>query len=366
MEKSNFVVTLPSNSNILTHPTNRGHNYVVKLATPINLTNQTLNDDSRWEVALTTLQYTNRFYQLREDVTIYAVVIVPDLKSIQVNASFGKTIQLDVDFTEDMSGIKAIGETEQRILRPFVKDDTNKNESWFVVFGKFVVPAGEYKTLMELARRVAKEFSAVFNIPRYQYRMQVERVGTGGRFRFTAESKLETPRQQHTSQPASPKPGGIVVDYGGESRLGKYNFFLYTESVAISPPLGQVLIAIDDETPPIYYISPISANTPTFSTVQSLYVYSDIVDHQRVGNGSAQLMDIAPVQGAPGQRAHYVFDPPTYLPVNRNFIETINIVIHDGNESETLFPDDVQNVVCRLHFPAALARVYKGLGCNKT
>ena len=350
MEKSNFVVTLPSNSNMLTHPTNRGHNYVVKLATPINLTNQTLNDNSRWEVALTTLQYTNHFYQLREDVTIYAVVIVPDLKSIQIKAALGKPLQLDVDFTENMAALRALSDLERRILRPFVKDDKNKTEPWFVVFGKFVIPAGEYKTPMELARRVAKEFSGVFNIPRYQYRMRVERAGTGGRFRFTAESRLETPRQRSTSQPASPRPDGIKVDYGGESRPGKYNFFLYSEHLTISPPLGQVLIAIDDETPPMYYISPISASTPTFGAVNSLYVYSDIVGQQRVGNTSAQLMDIAPVQGAPGQRAHYAFDPLTYLPVNRSFIETIHIIIHDGNESEILFPDDVQNVVCRLHF----------------
>jgi hypothetical protein len=357
MEKSGFVVTLPSDSNMLTYPTNRGHDYVVKLASPINLTNQTLADDSRWEVALTTLQYTNRFYQLREDVIIYAVVIVPDLKSVNIRAPFGKTTQLDVDFTEDMSGIEAFGDTERRILRPFVKDETNKNESWFVVIGKFVVPAGEYKTTMELARRVAKEFSAVFNIARYQCRMVVERVGSDGRFRFTTESRLENPRRRRTSEQASPKPGDITVDYGEASRLGKYNFMLYTEHVSISPPLGQVLRAIDDQEPPIYYISPISGGTPILNTVQSLYVYSDIVEHQRVGNTSAQLMDIAPVQGSPGQRAHYVFDPPTYLPVCRNFIETIHIIIHDGDEGQTLFPDDVQNVVCRLHFRCAALRI---------
>ena len=129
---------------------------------------------------------------------------------------------------------------------------------------------------------------------------------------------------------------------------------MYSEHIAISAPLGQVLVAIDnDETTPVYYIAPISPNTPAFGSVTSLYVYSDIVDYQRVGNGSAQLMDIAPVQGAPGQRTHYVFDPPTYLPVSRNFLETIHIIIHDGNEGEVLFPDDAQNVVCRLHFRRA-------------
>jgi hypothetical protein len=61
-------------------------------------------------------------------------------------------------------------------------------------------------------------------------------------------------------------------------------------------------------------------------------------------------MDIAFVQGAPGQRTHYVFDPSTYPPVSRNFIETINVIIRGGNQGDVLFPDDVENVVCRLHF----------------
>ena len=365
MENSDFVVTLPSNSNILTHPTNRGHNYEVKLAMPINLTSHTLNDDARWEVALTTLQYTNQFYQLREDVTIYAVVIVPDLKSINIKAPSMMTTQLDVNFTTDMRAVAAMGPTVQRILRQFVKDDTNKDEPWFVVISAFVVPAGEYKTPMELARRVVKGFNTLFNTPRYQYRMQVERVGRNGELRFFAESKLETPRARRTSEATSPQSKSTLLDklresladYVKESRAGKYTFLLYTEHISISAPLGQELIVIDDEETPVFYIAPISTNTPIFNTVHSLYVYSDIVDHQRVGNASAQLMDIAPVQGSPGQRAHYVFDPPTYLPVSRSFIETIRIIIHDGKEGEVLFPDDAQNVVCRLHFRRAGVRI---------
>jgi hypothetical protein len=182
MEKSDFVVTLPSNSNMQAHAANRGHNYVVKQASPINLTGPTLNFTSRWEVALTTLQYTNQFYQLREDVTIFAVIIVPGLEYIHIKSPLGKPIQLDVDFDDDMPAIKALSESERRILKPFIKNDTNKDETWFVVFGKFVVPAGEYKTPMELARRVAKEFSIVFNIPRYQHECKWSELGLAADF----------------------------------------------------------------------------------------------------------------------------------------------------------------------------------------
>jgi hypothetical protein len=63
---------------------------------------------------------------------------------------------------------------------------------------------------------------------------------------------------------------------------------MYTDQHAISTPLGQVLITIDDkEAVPIYYIPPISANTQSFSIVNSLYVYCDVVGHQRVGDSSA-------------------------------------------------------------------------------
>jgi hypothetical protein len=54
---------------------------------------------------------------------------------------------------------------------------------------------------------------------------------------------------------------------------------------------------------------------------------------------------------------HYVFDPPSYLPVTRNFIDAIRIVIHDGGEGEVLFPDYVQNVLCRMHFRRVSVRI---------
>jgi hypothetical protein len=75
-------------------------------------------------VALTTLQYTNHFYQLREDLTIYVVVIVPDLRSVEIMAPLGKPRQLDVD----IPGIHAFGAAKRRILRAFVDNDTNGSD----------------------------------------------------------------------------------------------------------------------------------------------------------------------------------------------------------------------------------------------
>jgi hypothetical protein len=79
-------------------------------------------------------------------------------------------------------------------------------------------------------------------------------------------------------------------------------------------------------------------------------VYSDIVREQRVGDSMSPLFDIVPVKGAPGNRVHYCVNPLTYLPVNRDYVGSINIVTMDEYGNPEVFPDDVENVVCRLRF----------------
>ena len=71
---------------------------------------------------------------------------------------------------------------------------------------------------------------------------------------------------------------------------------------------------------------------------------------QRVGDSMAPLLEIVPVRGVPGNRIHYSVNPLTYLPVNRDYIDSINIVIMDEYGNPVVFPDDVENVVCRLRF----------------
>jgi hypothetical protein len=79
-------------------------------------------------------------------------------------------------------------------------------------------------------------------------------------------------------------------------------------------------------------------------------VYSDIVEEQRVGDSMSPLFEIVPVKAVPGNRIHYCVNPLTYLPVNRDYIDNINIVIMDEYGKPVVFPRDVENAVCRLRF----------------
>jgi hypothetical protein len=68
MGDQSFLVTLPSNSNMKTHPENEPGSYTVKLASPIKL-------DGEWEVALVSVQYTHCWSNLADDILLRFFVI---------------------------------------------------------------------------------------------------------------------------------------------------------------------------------------------------------------------------------------------------------------------------------------------------
>ena len=99
----------------------------------------------------------------------------------------------------------------------------------------------------------------------------------------------------------------------------------------------------------LYKVTKRGDHTPTLNGTQSLYVYSDIVKPQRVGDTEAPLLDVVPVQGSPGQRMYWSCNPPTFLPVTRTRIDNIRVLICDGRGERIRFVG-IENVVCRITF----------------
>jgi hypothetical protein len=101
MEDTSFTGTPASNRNMASHPSNCGNNYVVKLSSPLNFSGSTLNENVSWEVALTTVQYTNRLYDLRENPTLYAMLELYTTGVINTNMEKPKGVtKLPAKFTE--------------------------------------------------------------------------------------------------------------------------------------------------------------------------------------------------------------------------------------------------------------------------
>jgi hypothetical protein len=321
MEDTNFTVTLPSNSNMNSHPTNRGNNYVVKLSSPLNFSGQTLNEDAAWEVAITTMQYTNRFYDLRENSTLYTVLEFNSTNAVNSNVDKPKGVtELAATFGD--ANLTDMTDVEKRILKTF-RAATYKPKGGKAVtsyaYGKVLATAGDYKNPMLLVNNLISAFNMLFGGTRYQTNMGIAVDGATGRITFRVDNTMAA-------------------------------LYMFTESPSLVHTLGLTPKAIDKSQPAVYGLSLEGGKTPRFDAVHSLYVYSDIVKEQRVGDSMSPLLEIVPVKGVPGNRIHYCVNPLTYLPVNREYIDSINIVIMDEYGNPVVFPDDVENVVCRLRF----------------
>jgi hypothetical protein len=321
MEDTNFTVTLPSNSNMSSHPNNRGNNYVVKLSSPLNFSGQTLNEDAAWEVALTTVQYTNRFYDLRENCTLYTVLEFNSAGAVNTNVEKPKGVtELAVTFGD--ANITDMSDVEKRILKTFkavgYKPKGGKAVTSYA-YGKVLLTAGDYKNPQLVVNNLIQNFNMLFGGARYLTNMGLAVDGATGRLTLRVDNAMAA-------------------------------LYIFTESPSLVHVLGLPPKAIDNKEPAVYGLGLEGSKTPRFDAVHSLYVYSDIVKEQRVGDSMSPLFEIVPVKGVPGNRVHYCVNPLTYLPVNRDYIDSINIVIMDEYGNPVVFPDDVENVVCRLRF----------------
>ena len=325
MADQSFTVTLPSNSNMQMHPANRGNDYTVRLATPLNFAGQTLNDSVCWEAALASIQYTNRFYDVRDATVVYIVVVYPTADYIVTRDTQPVPGIAVLSTIRTLATLTTFTQDEARVLKPFVKIGAGGiTETTVLGFTKITIPAGVYKSISQVYMTIVSGFNTLFNTPRFSnVSMNAQINGANGTIHFRLSSDAVT-------------------------------LHMHMDQASMVNTLGLKAALIDtDKAPVIYKVTLKGVKTPRFDVVQALYVYSDIVKDQHVGDTLAPLMEVVPVQGSPGQRVQYNLSPLSYLPVKRTFIETIKIYICDEYGNSVTFPDDTETVVCRLRFRRA-------------
>ena len=87
---------------------------------------------------------------------------------------------------------------------------------------------------------------------------------------------------------------------------------------------------------------------PFLDDISSIYVSSDIIEYQLVGNTQVPLMGVLPIQGENGKQLYWNFNPTFYIPVIKTHIPDIEIQLSTptGKLLEILDGD----VIARLHF----------------
>ena len=91
------------------------------------------------------------------------------------------------------------------------------------------------------------------------------------------------------------------------------------------------------------YTSPNLASTK--SMYKNVYVYSDIIKNQSVGNVKAPLLRIVPVEGSYGEICCVRYEKPHYFPLSRNHIGTIHVDLRDDKGELISFESGSQTVL---------------------
>ena len=79
-----------------------------------------------------------------------------------------------------------------------------------------------------------------------------------------------------------------------------------------------------------------------------MYVYSDIVELSHVGYSQIPIMVFFSITTYFQENGHWVFNPPLYVKVKEQIINSITIKICTGTGVN--FPIEDGEVICRLHF----------------
>ena len=86
----------------------------------------------------------------------------------------------------------------------------------------------------------------------------------------------------------------------------------------------------------------------TLEDINTIFVYSDIVDYQLVGNTKATLMGVFPITGSHYEQQSWQFNPFQYIAVSSEEIRSITMSMRTPEGDPVPFLSG--NSLCRLHF----------------
>ena len=350
--RDDFFVTLPSN--VPGHPENTPSNYTTTLPTPLELAGS-------WEVALLETHYFKHWSLVKElkkepkrpkkfpktHLTIFA-------KQIEGNRiSYEREVQhlTDVDGSQQNPGASANVKLRNdpwnlrdRVHEPHgAEKPTAGDNSWFSTsaslqnynkpqwgfyHGFLTIENERFENILTLAQEIVKNYPDM--------KMSVIDDHSG---------KLMFYSEGHYLYFLCPDT--YLLD-----RLG-YDWFKKTYDnkefyIARMDREGDNKATLDEVTEEEPEIETPKVEDDKANELQSIFVYSDIVDYQIVGNTMATLMGVLPTKGMFKEPQSWQFNPLQYLPIQSNNISTITMKLctPQGDPVQFLSGDSL----CRLHF----------------
>ena len=287
-QSNDFQITLPSNSSNEIFPDNKPNSFKTNLAFPLEL-------DGDWEVAIIDIQYPHNWNNVLEGELITFIEGCYDESGRVTSGPLFDLVQQNIRKTKDFKSARV----------------------WHVS-----IQPGYYQSVKDIGERIVQKSKVEYSRSRVSVDPPEEPIGCQLDYHFDPvhqQSTFECPRT-------------IMCFEKTDTLLQKMGF----------KPVGET-----DR----YFFFPLTVRStmPTYmESFTSLYVYSDIILPQLVGDAYVKLMGVVPIIGNFGQTSHWGFNPPYYLPISRGYISSIEIELR--TDTGDLLPVRSGKVVCRLHF----------------
>jgi hypothetical protein len=306
--RNDFCITLPSNSNLESHPKNRPDDYIVSLGKPISLVGD-------WEVSAVNIHYPHNWYDFRKTTKLYW-------------AYYMHTVR--VPHAEVASYVRAErnSDTGQFSL-------TLKHSNWIYGsrednyrLGSVVFKPNHYVSVEEIGARLVKHVNDALSKGPALVRTPVVT------FEYNAE-------RRH---------GSIATDTGTMYLFADNDYLASMLGIGVIPTVPLKL----DRNEPVSEIGNIymfsGHSTSLFTMVDSIYLYCDIAENQYVGNVEVPLLGIIPVQGQHEDKRFFTFNPPVFVGVKKKEFGEVPIRLRTSQGEPLPFPRFTPEVIVTLRF----------------
>jgi len=301
--ESEFQLTLPSNASISFSPDNKPTNYTTTLPSPISL-------EGEWEVALIDIQYPHNWMNITKDVYIIFIFDTTNKETSFRNLLIGLLSKYQMKYGKELDEVYKL-----------MIDKANQIKKGELMVLCARIPKGYYANVGELINILNQEIQdSLTGSPEWETkRAATKEVNVLYRYNAIEQSV----QGFQTGMVAMPEI--ICLDKQVKSLLEQANPTL--DDNAQIHTRGKLLL----------------------NTIPSIYIYSDIIKYQFVGDVKVPLLGVLPVQGVDGEQQYWSFNPPYYIPVSMSTLSSVNIHLADDKGDEIPFFGDGK-VVARLHF----------------
>lgn len=310
-----FQVALPSNSSLDHYPKNKPNNFTTRFSEPFSL-------DGEWETALIDLQYQFPKQNWQQEIKLGLYTRIQTEQVIQPTDSFGKLIvrQLLEKNIHDHYEKSDLDISPWHKNKVYIDSREYYRPSLSYAYGYRTLNPGYFRSISQFCDKINTLLKEIHEAPpTLTYLANEDRVELVG------------------------KSFGLVSD----TPLLFHRLGLKFETVNLT---GEVMIDADAT---IYVVkaekSVKGELPPELDVPKLLFLYSDIIKYQTVGDIKAPMIAVLPVKGEVGQQCYWACQPPYFFPVSKNDFDTINIQLR--TDSGDPFPVDEQSkVIARLHF----------------